>query len=385
MDKLCKRLSQKRYRPVKEGKSEKATHACVLGIDQSSFDFSETIGGLLEVELSIISKIVDIVDPDHKKEWEEEMLRERQEFDVTGKFRVGDNHTMFTVLITTLRTRASGDRGTSVLNWIVEFLSTISCIFAHPEDIVRDMAKRVLNAAWYRTNFCDFVDGDEKSIWSFFDGSFEGDDGLVQLIKSLLNFIPQIEDNFHKLGLNCTLEPSNSKGDSVVEFVGTHILVGFDGRTAYGDSYGGVFCPVINKALCKSSWTLAVGPLANIATSSYQSRFLQFRGKQDWIADYFHTMAKSWGGDYLVKYVDQYAGHERGTYNPLPNWAQNKLMCLSTGCTDARGWVTYEHKHKHTTHAGDLIYDFPKGFQNFIRALSVCDGATQINNGQGKK
>jgi len=159
--------------------------------------------------------------------------------------------------------------------------------------------------------------------------------------------------------------------------------VGGTGLTHFAHTYGGVFCPCINKALLKSSWTLSNGNLADIASSAYWSRMLQFVGKQDWIAGYFRFLSDSWKGDVSIDLMDAYAGTDDSESScPLPTWAQRKLLMLSTGEQDARHFTVYQHNHRHFDKAGDIIYDFPIGFQNAIRALSNCEGATQIQDGK---
>jgi len=379
LDRLCKKLAARKYKVGAKGiVAAKPSHMCLLGIDQSAFDFCETAGGLLNAEIAIITKIIQVVRPDTMKEWEMEMLEERKHLQMHGAFALKDEDSILRILVEAHRTRASGDRGTSILNWIVEFLSTIACIFEFPEDIISDMVAGTLNSRWYKTLFLDAVK--QKIIFSSFDGSFEGDDGLVQLVLDMLDFVEAIETNFHELGLKCTLETSSKEVKTVVEFVGCHLLVGHHGYTYYGDFYGGAFCPCINKALMKSAWTLSKETIADVASSSYWSRMLQFVGKQDWVAGYFRQMHDSWGGEVIQELMDAFAGTcAESSSSPLPDNMQKELLDLSCGAADARGFRYYEHCHKHTDDAADIIYDFPLGFQNKLRNLSNCVGATQLN------
>jgi hypothetical protein len=379
LDRLCKRLATRKYKVSGKGiVAAKPSHMCLLGIDQSAFDFSETAGGLLNAEIAIITKIIQVIRPDTMKDWELEMLAERKHLQMHGAFALKDEDSILRILVEAHRTRASGDRGTSVLNWIVEFLSTLACIFEFPEDIISDMAAGTLNSRWYKTLFYDAVK--QIQITSSFDGCFEGDDGLVQLVLDMLDFVEAIEANFHELGLKCTLETSSKEEKTVVEFVGCHLLAGHHGYTYYGDFYGGAFCPCVNKALMKSAWTLSNEEIANVASSSYWSRMLQFAGKIDWVAGYFRQMHDSWGGEVVQELMDAFAGTcDESSSSPLPDNMQKELLDLSCGAVDTRGFRYYEHCHKHTDDAADIIYDFPLGFQNKLRSLSNCVGATQLN------
>jgi len=381
LDRLTKRLSENRYNIGPKGNvAPKASHLCVLGIDQSSFDFSETACGLLNTEINIITKIIHTILPDSAEEWEEEMLKERKQYKMNGTFQVKDSSGLLKIMVEALKTRASGDRGTSVLNWIVEFLSTISCIFEFPDEIIEDIANGSLNRRWYRTMFSDKVvnkKGEFPRIYSFFDGCFEGDDGLVQLVRAMLSHIAGIENNFHDLGLDCTLEHSTHGSYTVVEFVGCHLLVDRTGKTYWGNHHGGAFVPCINKALLKSSWTLSKGKLADVASSAYWSRMLQFAGKSTWMAGYFRHMSHAWGGAVKAELMDVFAGvDDSDSTSPLPDNIQRELLMLSTGAVDSRGFEYYEHNHLPTDNAGDIIYDFPLGFQNALRDLCNVPGAT---------
>jgi hypothetical protein len=386
LDRLTKRLSQDRYMVKADGTiAVKPSHLCVIGIDQSSFDFSETAGGVLNTEIQIITKIINVILPDFSAEWELEMLAERKQHKMSGSFTLKDSSGLMTILVTAQRTRASGDRGTSVLNWIVEFLSTLSCIFEHPGDIVEDIAAGILNNRWYRTVFTGAEISKKTSkplqIYSFFDGSFEGDDGLIQLVRALLDHVKGIEENFHEIGLDCTIEHSKHGEHTVVEYVGCHLLVGRTGKCYWGDHHGGAFVPCVTKALLKSSWTLSRGNLADIASSSYWSRMLQFAGKQNWVAGYFRNMSAQWAGNVKIEYMDAFAGvDDTESSSPLPDSIQRHLLLLSTGAEDPRGFDYYEHNHSPTDLAGDIIYDFPIGFQATIKDLYYVPGATHISD-----
>jgi len=372
LDRLCERFSQKR-RPIRYNKDVKGPvvsdklidNFAVFGIDQSAFDFSCTVDGLLRVEIDLIIKIADFIQCDSKKEWMKELIEDRERFIATGVLRVDGN---LRILVEGLRTRASGDRGTSVLNWIVEFLATITCVFDRPCDIVRDMATSSLNIVnpWYKTHF---VDEDGHAIYSFFDGCFEGDDGLIQVVKKLLTKRDKIEENYHTLGLDCTLETSSNDSATVVEFVGCHILFDKLGKTYYGKDCGGAFVPCINKALVKSSYTLSTQKLADVATSSYHSRYLQFAGKQDWIAGYFKAMRDAHGGKIIeALFHDAYAGREQNA-SPLPKKVQDRLLRLSTGLPDERNFDVFNTSVGVNTSSSDIIADFPRGFMSYVKKL----------------
>jgi hypothetical protein len=392
LDCLCERFMRKMHPdlPVKY---------CILGIDQSAFDFSchyqpaKTVvkdgvsklypeAGLLLTEVNIMKKIISVISPTEAAEWLVVMMRERTSVSSTGSFKIGSRAVAEGELkMKTRNNRKSGDRGTSVLNWIVEFLSTISTIFLRPDYIVSGIAARsnkdvpshmVDSNKLYDTVFCDAET--KLVIRSTFQGIFEGDDGLLRLLAVLSLFLKEIEANYHSLGLNCTLECSSSDKETVIEFVGCHLLVDCDGNTMYFDGRGGgAFCALVNKAIVKSSWTMSDAKLADVAASSFHSRVLQFQGKVRWVESYFEKMRDYWvknGGMYRRELTDQYMGiEERSDY--LPDDVQRKLLLLSTGSAlELSGaYVEFGETLTMDTRASDILTSMPEGFRAFVSKL----------------
>jgi len=397
LDLLCKRFKRDMHpgKPVTN---------CVIGIDQSSFDFScsylpaKTVvkdgvtqvypeAGLMKTEVDIMKKILGVISPSEAMEWTEVMMRERTSAKSVGEFRIGCRAVAQGKLkVRTRNNRKSGDRGTSVLNWIVEFLSTISTIFVRPDYIVAGIASRVgMDVMDHlidsdKTYETVFKNADGSAIRSTFQGSFEGDDGLLRLVKEISLFLKEIEENYHQLGLDCTLECSLSDAICVIEFVGCHILVDKDGNTCYYEGRGGgAFCAMINKALVKSSWTMSDALLKDVAASSYHSRALQFQGKVRWVESYFEKLRDYWvslGGMYRKELVDQYMGIAESTDGYLPESVQRLLLLLSTGsAVELSGdYVEFGETLTVDTRASDILTSMPCGFRKFVSNL-VLGGA----------
>lgn len=363
-DRICKRFSRRANR---NGKS--MAPAAFIGIDQSSFDMSEQFvdhDGLLSAEMMILNRILKVLAPD-ECDWTLNAITERER-DTKFQFTVTLCKGFLAQFRARLkgRRRHSGDRGTSVLNWIVEFLATLSSVYRHPEMIVEDVAN---GTVWKRT-YGTVVDGINSGFW----GVFEGDDGLIRVIMSLLKHLNVIEENYHKLGLDCTLEGAGM-GRAVVEVVGLHLMIE-DGYTIYENEVG-AFCSMVNRSLAKSGWSFSRQPIADAAASYYRSRALEYSGKVRFIYDIYDQLAEWWtkqGGRIVQESEDfdvyKHSGEESASWLPLER--QLQLLQLSTGSASALGgeYGSFAGRINGKSQSGDFIDLMPPGFQDYVMKLS---------------
>jgi len=376
---------------------------CIIGIDAMSFDqhchysppksskqkkhefegtdYKMPENGLLCAEVNILKKIIKIINADEANAWIKMMMIERTSDKTRSFFRFGAKPVGFgKIYLINRNNRKSGDRGTSVLNWIVEFLCTLAAFFAFPADIVADIVRVItiidslrFSATVFKTNFRT-----KKGtvIKSTFQGLFEGDDGLVRLARIISQYLKEIEANYIDLGIKVTLECNNQESNSVVEVVGCHVLVNQYGETFYyPDHGGGAHCPLVTKSLCKSSWTMSDQKLVDVAASSYEARALQFAGKIDFIETYYKTCQKYWesmGGN-ANRTVLGRAGKYMGaaTYNiALPDHIQKKLLLLSTGKNTNSVFTAFNMDVSNQTQVSDIICEFPPGFKITLDKLN---------------
>lgn len=431
LDALCSEWSKVELNPAKTAAyySDKNCREefATVGIDAQAFDFScafvprkteeDSDEGLLVAEIMILKKIINVLSiGGNEKGWVSQMIAERTNKHNKAFFTLGKRSvTSMRGLLQTRKNRNSGDRGTTVLNWIVEFLATLAVFFRRPADIIQDLVTSILEwdtvskqyvtkkrcaegevpcvnkVRWYQTNAQRKIldkNGVEQFyfIKSPFKGLFEGDDGLLRLIKWVTQYRNLWESGYASLGLKCTLEISTPNQWSVIEVVGTHILINKSGRTEYDESYGGVFCPLVNKAILKSSFTFSDQELSIVAASAFESRRLQFRGKLSWAEDYFTQLRDLWvlrGGAVNKDLFDVYKGYGTNDYKcAVPDCLQKRLLMLSTGSV-------FDPKFDSTQLGFQLQIEadvpsiellLPSGFRNYIRGLAGIESPTIVNS-----
>jgi len=312
-------LTQKNQSTIKRGGVDVPT--TFVEIDQSSFDMSETFdanredcAGLLEFEYRILTKIVNNLDEDdYRLLCFHDIFDERTQ-PSTFKFKTSSEYVKTVIMAKReQRVRHSGDRGTSSLNYIVEMIATLCCIFKNPElildvDFMKTMhadSKKVSvqpNGASKTTfnihNRRNFLTQFDNAV-SFIRFWFEGDDGLLRVSRILENYQDKIIANFHSLGLDCKLffRTGTMKKPARAEFCGYHILV-IDGRTIYCNNKG-AYCPDILRSLTKHAFTTSstardYDKRATLAASAYLSRSVEFAGRIPWMSHLYKSISDSW-------------------------------------------------------------------------------------------
>lgn len=284
-------------------------------IDQSSFDMSETYKdgeGLLTIELAIIEKVVSFIG-DGKSQQDDRFSEKFRvlwdERKVDSKFCFRNRaHNIKVSVDVRRRVRHSGDRGTTVLNYVVECVSTLCSIFQEPEKIldVNNLfemhgSTRVIDREGkYTFPYKNHVEHPTQftvgraMLYSWLRFWFEGDDGLLRVDRRLERFKEEIIANYNSLGLDCKLffwdgvrEPHRA------EFCGVHFLV----RNGCTVKYG--YCPDIARAFVKHSFSTSEQcstekGKAAIAYASYMSRAVDFAGRVPFVAKIFYDIASSW-------------------------------------------------------------------------------------------
>jgi len=379
-DEICK-LHQRKVKVSSSmaGKTPtniKTKDTTFIGIDQTSFDMSETYSegdgtkGLLSAEMKIMMKILRVINPD-EMDWMNARLSEREsesKFNFVVEYCKGYQELF---RIRTKRRRHSGDRGTSVFNWIVEFLSTVTSIFKYPEAVVKAIGNK---RNWINHNgerihwvfITRFVDSKGAPIYSSFWGLFEGDDGFIRVDQRLLDHISGIERNFNDLGLTCKLEFSKNK-TYVVEVVGYHVLV-HDGCLVFEN--GGAFMPMFNRSLIKSGWTLSKAALADVGKSYYLSKASEMQGKCKFLYDYFSEVAASWQSGRQLEGLDYQMCEDTDW---LSEDTQLTMVLLSSGTEQHEvfgNYLSFDMSVTKDTKGSDIITMFPPGFQRAVTALT---------------
>lgn len=162
--------------------------------------------------------------------------------------------------------RRSGDRGTSILNWVINYVCTICAIFAHPWFIVQDPTVRIHR--------------DLEGNMRFWVAAYEGDDSAAMTAPKIsANFQKQIEDTWIVYGHQMKLVFSTTK-------------INFVGNTCTFDRYGPLpelTCPDLARAMSNSGVSCSPGILqawrdhddstvASIAVAKAVSRAYDFAG-----------------------------------------------------------------------------------------------------------
>jgi len=164
--------------------------------------------------------------------------------------------------------RASGDRGTSILNWIVNFVVWACVILDKPHVAVSCPDQTIFK-------------NDNGETVTFARG-MEGDDSVVKTDSALTN--EEIVAIWDSLGF--TMELQEREG-------GQHVV--FVGLTAYVTPRGfisGVFLPEPNRNVASASWTLKEGPPEQYALS-FAARAAFFSNHPP-LANYFRACGRHW-------------------------------------------------------------------------------------------
>ena len=180
--------------------------------------------------------------------------------------------------------RASGDRGTSALNWIVNFTIWTSLLVANPNEVVENPHKLFYEARVptdrVDKNIMKTVNG---KIWVTYRFVFEGDDSVVKTDHPMATR-PCLERDWKSLGF-----------DMKIKMIGRSDVLTFVGVTTWCDEHGvlaDVCLPEVARNLASASWTLSEGnaldnALAFAARSTLHQNYPP-------LANYYAALARHW-------------------------------------------------------------------------------------------
>lgn len=158
----------------------------------------------------------------------------------------------------------SGDRGTSVMNWLVNCILHV-CAYGDMGLVDRVFGKQGFD------EHGGFVYKDHH-----YNFRFEGDDGLT-----LTSNPRELTPFFEKMGFLAKFRTTKAGETGYLEFTGWHIFFG---------NTGVLTTPDAPRALINSNYTFAQGNLAALAFVSFASRAMDFSGNY-FMFMYFYTMA----------------------------------------------------------------------------------------------
>jgi hypothetical protein len=162
--------------------------------------------------------------------------------------------------------RASGDRGTSILNWLVNFILWACVLLDKPHEAVLHPEQTT------------FKQKDGKIVT--FARGMEGDDSILKTNTPKTDV--QIIDEWSTLGF--TMELATRRPGDAVRFVGLTALVKEDGRI------GGILLPEPNRNVASASWSRLPGPPEQYAIS-FAARSVMF-GAHPPLRAYFQACGK---------------------------------------------------------------------------------------------
>lgn len=242
----------------------------VFAGDGSAWDttINEEIQSLIDIPIlqHICDYLVNSKHPGFSQEWGTYVLKPRAAKKLSVRFRV--RHEVIRRILPQMR--RSGDRGTSVLNWLVNFTMWHAIMLDNPAEVVERPG---------RTKFKlrNKVSGNLVSC-------FEGDDSLLCTDVPIdASFRAHIDRMWSRAGFDMKLEITES---GVLTFVGYDLLVnkGIKG-----------YCPELRRALVSSAWTCArvdEGDIPRLAYEKFLSRALEFSSANPYAAAYFYACAK---------------------------------------------------------------------------------------------
>jgi len=226
--------------------------------------------------------------------------------------------------------RASGDRGTSALNWIVNFVIWTSLLVANPNEVVENPNKAFYEARVPKPS-CPAARLSGK-VWVTYRFVFEGDDSVIKTDHPMATR-PNLERDWKSLGFDMKIKMVNP--NDVLTFVG--VTTWCDETGALAD----VCLPEVARNLASASWTLSEGTavdnaLAFAARSNLHQNYPP-------LANYYAAIARHWKqqsrttvgvldkewqykiyGDYQedreVEFEELLARREPGWEDPLSRW-----------------------------------------------------------------
>ena len=211
------------------------THCNVIEGDGSAWDSccNPRIRGMIENR--IIEHIIQVLgeDPEVPKSWLNECLRDMKKKKIKGKAKVDNKGILSPIRVFIDAIRQSGHRGTSCLNWLINFVCWICAVAAKPADLIGKN-----RAGKLHDRYVSLADGKEYVIKYM----FEGDDSAISTTETLNPDL--IEKYWTSLGFRMKLVFVKEK----LTFTGFDFLCDKWGPT-------GVFVPEIPRNIASSCWS----------------------------------------------------------------------------------------------------------------------------------
>lgn len=267
-------------------------YRCLLEIDQTSFDMSESSKDHNGVKVGLLTGEFDLFDKISGKLFDciETSISARS---VTWRRNTPSKlvfHTKSGMIKAKLdrRVRHSGDRMTSSGNFLIEFISTMVAIFDDPVRVLEDIPRYSIHKYhdfWYGTRreilqYNGFT-GKTQGCMSLVSPIIEGDDGMVGIESCDKIDEDTILRRYNKLGLDAKVALVSN---GAVNFCGINFMVE-DGRTQ-----NNVFAPDIIRAISKIGIARKTLTKRDIYSANLV-RAAEFAGKQDWLARIYKTIA----------------------------------------------------------------------------------------------
>nr|WPR18141.1 MAG: RNA-dependent RNA polymerase [Chemarfal virus 147] len=288
---FMKPVMQQGHRAV--GSRAKPERMCGLEIDQTRFEFHQRLQedqgrkrGLLDWELSVLDQIW------HHLRNSSSINPAGNSFDEILSWYLGDKMTLRAKkpkdaakdpnrwnIITKFIFRASGDRGTSSLNFLVELGSLLCIVLADPTQPIRRCMRGEDPAAFYQSSF---------GMKVFLRAWTEGDDFCAKMSASILPHIPEVERLFTTLGLEAKIVTAVGTKDTAerLEFTGYHFAL-YEGRMKCITD----MCPDISRAFITSSPDMCISTDPTATPCALLSKAIGFAASLPDIAGYFYAMA----------------------------------------------------------------------------------------------
>jgi len=244
--------------PKRNGKTSSSVPLVGLEGDGSSWDFccSKRLRRLIERPIleHILDCILDCecfhelpcvtmknsIDFASKKKWNMKQS--------TIDWKDGHKRTMILDIV-----RASGERGTSSLNHLINTVLWTCCLLDNPTEVLSRADRGASSEGWYLMS--RRITGKQKR-WIYFRGSYEGDDSLLKTCKFVFDdYGKDITDYWTRAGHRMKLVPSSStheKGNLKGKVRGFCVFVGYD-ILFEASSFLNVFCPSISRNLASQA------------------------------------------------------------------------------------------------------------------------------------
>jgi hypothetical protein len=266
--------------------------------DGKSWDTTCSLEIRQEIENKIINHILDILLANGMQDpvWAEALKKvSTQAFlDLKMKEKGRESDRVARWIIAAIR--RSGDRGTSILNWITNFVCWVAALFGNDSTSVNNIVTSSRKNRVYK---------DRWGIMRFFTFFFEGDDSLLFVEpRPSQEQWDEVTEYWRQLGFNMTLFVRLGEGDvdeTVATAVGHRIEVDALGPT-------GLFCPEITRAFEGGPFSTSGAAITAareldgkkcrmLAATAMASRSYLFAGKVPTLSEKFLSEALAAAGE----------------------------------------------------------------------------------------